>query len=117
MAAPNIVNVSNILGRTAVQAVGTTATAIVTNASNSNKVFKINTLMVSNIENSAAFSITADIFRSGTATRILASVSVPAFSTLDVMSKSIYLEEGDSLRLTANVANRLEAIVSFEEIS
>jgi hypothetical protein len=73
--------------------------------------------MVSNIDNTAAWAITLDLFRSGTATRILTAVGVPAFATLDVMSKSIYLEEGDSLRLTANVANRLEAVASFEEIS
>ena len=41
MAAPNIVNVSSITGSTAVQAIGTSATAIVTNASSSNKVYKI----------------------------------------------------------------------------
>lgn len=117
MAAPNVVAVSTIIGRTAVQQVGTSATAIVSNPANSNKVFKINTLMVSNIENSASFAITVDLFRSGAATRLLTSVSVPAFSSLDIISKAIYLEEGDSLRLTANVASRLEAVASFEEIS
>ena len=38
MAAPNIVNVATITGKTAVQAVGTSATAIVTNAASSGKV-------------------------------------------------------------------------------
>ena len=44
MTAPNIVNVATITGKTAVQAVGTSATAIVTNPGSSNKVFKINVM-------------------------------------------------------------------------
>ena len=47
MTAPNIVNVATITGKTAVQAVGTSAAAIVTNPGSSNKVFKINALYVS----------------------------------------------------------------------
>jgi hypothetical protein len=44
-------------------------------------------------------------------------VEIPANTTLDVVSKSVYLEEGDSLRLTASAASDLEAVCSFEEIS
>jgi hypothetical protein len=36
---------------------------------------------------------------------------------LDVISKSIYLEEGDDLRLTASANSDLEAVCSYEEIS
>ena len=45
------------------------------------------------------------------------TVSVPADSTIDVLSKAIYLEEGDALRLTASVASDIEAVCSYEEIS
>lgn len=117
MAAPNIVNVATITGKTAVQAVGTSATAIVTNSSGSNKVFKVNALYVSNIDGTNNAEITVDLFRSSTAYRIASTVVVPADATLDVISKAIYLEEGDSLRLTANLANDLEAVCSYEEIS
>lgn len=117
MAAPNIVNVSTIIGKTAVQAVGTSATAIVTNSSSSNKVFKINALYVSNVDGTNNAEITVDLFRSSTAYRIANTVVVPADASLDVLSKAIYLEEGDSLRLTANAASDLEAVCSYEEIS
>jgi len=117
MAAPNIVNVSTIIGKTAVQAVTTSATAIVTNSAASNKVFKINALYVSNVDGTNAADITVDIFRSSTAYKIAHTVSVPADSTLDVISKSIYLEEGDALRLTASANGDLEAVCSYEEIS
>lgn len=117
MAAPNIVNVSTITGKTAVQAVGTSATAIVTNSAASNKVFKINALYVSNVDGTNNAEVTVDIFRSSTAYRIANTVVVPADASLDVLSKPIYLEEGDSLRLTANAASDIEAVCSYEEIS
>jgi hypothetical protein len=117
MAAPNIVNVSNILGRTAVQTVGTSATAIVTNSSGSNKVFKVNALYLSNVDGTTAADVTVDLFRSSVAYKIASTIAVPADATLDVISKSIYLEEGDSLRLTCATASDVEAVCSYEEIS
>lgn len=117
MAAPNIVNVTVIYGRTAVQAVGTSATAIVTNSAASGKVLKVNALYVSNVDGTNNAEITVDLFRSSTAYRIASTVVVPADATLDVISKSFYLEEGDALRLTANAAGDLEAVCSYEEIN
>ena len=117
MAAPNIVDVATITGKTAVQAVGTSATAIVTNSASSGKVFKVNALLVSNVDGAAAAEVTVDLYRSSTAYHLVKTLSVPADATLDVLAKSIYLEEGDALRLTANVAGDLEAVCSYEEIS
>jgi hypothetical protein len=42
---------------------------------------------------------------------------VPADAALDILSNHIYLEEGDSLRLTASASGDLEAVCSYEEIS
>jgi hypothetical protein len=117
MAAPNIVNVSTITGKTAVQAVGTSATAIVTNSAASGKVFKVNALYVSNVDGTDNAEVNVDIYRSSTAYHIAKTIVVPADATLDVVSKAIYLEEGDALRLTANAASDLEAVCSYEEIS
>jgi len=117
MAAPNIVNVSTITGKTAVQAVGTSATAIVTNSASSGKVFKVNALYISNVDGTNNAEINVDVYRSSTAYHIGKTIVVPADATLDVISKAIYLEEGDTLRLTANAASDLEAVCSYEEIS
>jgi hypothetical protein len=117
MAAPNIVNVATITGKTAVQAVGTSATAIVSNSGGSGKVFKVNALYVANVDGSAAADITVDLYRSSTAYPIASTISVPADATLDIMSKAIYLEEGDSLRCTASASGDLVAVCSYEEIS
>lgn len=117
MTAPNIVDVATITGKTAVQAVGTSATAIVTNSASSGKVFKVNALYVSNVDGTFNAEITVDLYRSSTAYHVAKTVVVPADATLDVLSKAIYLEEGDALRLTANAASDLEAVCSYEEIS
>jgi hypothetical protein len=117
MAAPNIVNVATITGKTAVQAVGTSATAIVTNSGSSGKVFKVNALYIANIDGTASADITVDLFRSSTAYPIASTVTVPADASLDLMSKAIYLEEGDTLRCTASAAGDLTAVCSYEEIS
>lgn len=117
MTAPNIVNVATITGKTAVQAVGTSATAIVTNSASSGKVLKVNALYVSNVDGTNNAEITVDLYRSSTAYHVAKTVIVPADATLDIISKAIYLEEGDALRLTANAASDLEAVCSYEEIS
>jgi len=44
-------------------------------------------------------------------------MSVPAASTLDILSKVLYLNEGDALQVSASVNSYLEAVVSYEEIS
>jgi hypothetical protein len=119
MAAPNIVNVSTITGKLAVQAVGTSATAIVTNSAASGQVYKINILTISNIDIGNIGLITVDVFRSGTAYRISSNISVPIGSSFTPIDKSTiyYLEEGDTLRLTANATSRFEATCSYEVIS
>ena len=117
MAAPNIVNVTTITGKTAVQAVGTSATSIVTNSAASGKVFKINALYVSNVDGTNNTEMSVTILRSATSYHIAKTVVVPADATIDVLSKAIYLEEGDELQLLANAASDLEAVCSYEEIS
>ena len=117
MTAPNIVNTTTITGKTAVQIVTTSATAIVTNSAASGKVLKVNALFISNVDGANNADITVDIFRSSVAYRIAKTIVVPADASLDVISKSIYLEEGDTLRLTANANSDIEAVCSYEEIS
>lgn len=117
MAAPNIVNVTTITAKTAVQAIGTSATAIVSNSAASGKVFKITALYVANVDGTSAADLTVDIFRSSVAYKLASTISVPADSTIDIITKPIYLEEGDSLRLTASASGDLEGVCAYEEIS
>ena len=124
MAAPNIINVTTITGKTAVVSLTTTsATEIVSNAAASGKVFKINSLVVSNVDGSAAADITVSVYSEddigGTATELVSTVSVPADASLVVIDKntSIYLEEDKSIGATAGTASDLKVICSYEEIS
>lgn len=116
MAAPNIVNVTTITAKTAVQAVSTTPTDIVTNSAASGTAVKINTLLVANVNGTAAATITASVYRSATEYKVAHVISVPAGATLVVLDKTtqIYLEEGDTLRLTASVNSYLHAVASYE---
>lgn len=124
MAAPNIVNVTSILGKTAVVDLTTTsATAIISNAASSGKVFKVNSLYVSNVDGSAAAEITISLYSEddigGTATQIASTITVPADATVVIIDKnsSIYLEEDKSIGATASAANDLKVVCSYEEIS
>ena len=124
MAAPNIINVTTILGKSAVVDLTTTAaTAVLSNAAASDKVFKINSLVVSNVDGTNAADITVSLFSEdnigGTATEIVSTVSVPADASLVVIDKntSIYLEEDKSIGATAGSASDLKVVVSYEEIS
>lgn len=117
MAAPNIVQVATLTGKTDVQSVGITATAITTCPSN--VVYKINSIVVSNIDGTNDADITVDLFRSSVAYHIARTITVPADATLVVVSKDmgLYLEEGDAIRLTASAAGDLQALCSYEIIA
>ena len=119
MAAPNIVNVSNIVGKSNVANITTVLTDTVTNSASSGKVLKINSMYVAN-KDIASWKFTLELYsssRTPTNTSIAFNVPVPGGSTLDVISKSIYLEEGDSLRVAAESNSKLVSVCSFEEIS
>jgi hypothetical protein len=127
MAAPNIVAVSTIRGKSNVANITTTSSSVIVNPVNSGQVFKINTIMISNVDGTNAGNVSVELFKfgaqnvstgSGNATYAIANVvTVPAKSSLDVLSKSLYLEEGDQLKAKADANNRLHLITSFEEIS
>jgi hypothetical protein len=117
MATPNIINATTINGLTAVAAVTTSLVSIVTNAAASGKAQRINAIYVSNVNGSTAATVTVVILRSATPYRLTYNMSVPAASSLDLLSKTIYLNEGDALQVSASVNSYLEAVVSYEEIS
>ena len=124
MAQPNIVSVTTIYGNTAVAAVTNVSTNLVVNSASSGQVLKINTLYISNIHaNSNTALVSVGLLRTGVEYKIAANINLTANSTLDVINKAFYLEEGDCLRVSANTtfssnANNLcQAVCSFEAIS
>lgn len=119
MAAPNIVNVATITGKTVGAALTTGSADIVTNSAASGKVFKVNAIYVANVDGTNNADLTVGFYdASATATYKLANtVTVPADATLDILSKAIYLEEGDKITALASANGDLEIVVSYEEIS
>jgi hypothetical protein len=124
---PNIVNVTTIYGNTSTNLISSTAdpfaTALVNNAAGSNKVYKVNSIVVANVDGSSAADITIKIFSQddlgGTGTAIASTISVPADATLIVTDKttSFYLLEDKSIGATASAANDLVVTCSWEEIN
>ena len=124
MAAPNIVNVATITGKTSYVALSTTnATQLVSNAASSGKVFKINMIQVTNVDGANDATISIDLHSEddigGTGYALASTLTVPADASVIITDKNtaIYLEEDKSLAATASAANDLEVIVSYEEIS
>ena len=119
MAAPNIVNVSSIYGKTMGAALGTTAGADILSGA-TDKLLKINSIIVSNVDGSAAADVHVRFYdyNVSTAYHLAKAVSVPATSTLIVRGKDapIYLEENDRLQAHASAASDLEIIISYEEL-
>jgi len=124
MANPNIVNVTDIKGNNALIDLSTTnATLIVENPASSGKVYKINSLVVANVDGSSNCDVTVSIYSEdnigGTAYPIVSTLSIPADSSVIIIDKSsgIYLKEDQSIGATADVASDLVVTASWEEIS
>ena len=134
MAAPNIVNVTTIVGVTtfhagiAVTTGGRGAlgiTTVVSNAASSGKVLKINSLVAAGIAETTG--VTLQYFNdinhvsASSTVSIGMTISVPTFSTLVLISKenSLYLEENTSLGIFSqpNTGGSIDVVCSFEEIN
>ena len=123
MSAPNVVNVATITAKSAQVAIGNSATQILSNTADSGKVFKVNMLMIANIDGTNAADITVNLHPqddiAGTGVAIVSTISVPADATLVVLDKNtaLYLEENKSLAGIASATGDLVATISYEEIS
>jgi hypothetical protein len=121
MAAPNIVNVSQITANTNLANVTTVVANVVTNSASSGKVYKVNNIQLANY---GLASVSANvIFNRSSASPasyyIAGTITVPTNSTLVVVAKdtSFYMEEGDVLQMSASANSILHGIVSYEVIS
>ena len=124
MAAPNIVNVATITAKTDTALLtGTSAVNALNNPASSGKVMKVNSLVISNVDASAAATITIGIYPqddiAGTAVVYANAVSVAPNSFLVAIDKDVgmYLEEDTTLGVTASAANDLTYTITYEELS
>lgn len=123
MTAPNLIGMTIVNGKTTgANLTSTSATSILSNASGSGKCYKINTLNISNYGVSPV-GITINFYNAaalgGTAYQIVANVTIPSTSTLNVIDKTTqyYLDENNSIGAIASSANSLTVTCSYEDIS
>ena len=119
MAAPNIVNVATITGKSVTGALGTSTATLLQNSASSNKVFKVNTILVSNVDGSNSATAAISIYDGSNDRYIAKGITVPAGATVVLIDKnsSLYLEEDKIIRGDASAAGDLEYIISYEELS
>lgn len=111
----NIVNASSVVGEVGVAAnVGTASVTLVTAAAN--EVVKVNTLKACNVAASSR-EITVAVYDGTTSYRVAKSESVGTAASLDVISKTLYIEEGFSVVVSANSASSFDVVCSYERIS
>jgi hypothetical protein len=117
MATPNIVNVATINAKNAAGAITTSRASAVDVPAE--KVAKINTILIANIDgtNAADVTIEVSIDDGSSYVAIAKTISVPADATLSFLENPIYLDETDILAVTASAASDLTYFVSYEEIT
>jgi len=122
MAAPNIVGINTIIGKSIAIGINTTAMiGILTNTASSNKVFKINTIRASNIDGTSSVDISVGISTVGAATTqyLARTIAVPADASLVVVDKTsaFYLEENQRITAQASASGDVDMFISYEDIS
>ena len=130
MASPNIVGVTAIRAYTS-QFTPSTTSATLWSTSNgaslnivpaADVVHKIGFLSAANVTNAAAtitVAVNSAANGSGTSTRLVYQVVVPAGATLVILDKitPVYLTDTQSLIVTSGTASAIELVAAFEAIS
>ena len=127
MAAPNIVNVTSIVPHSASLTPADTSRNALVAAPSTGTAYKINQIMVANIDGTNAADATVELrLADGTTYRAIGStISVPADATLVLLDKttSLYLldtsvtGEPSTLWATSGTASKLTYTVSYEAIT
>ena len=119
MAAPNIVNVTSIYGKTMGAALGTSANTDILTCP-SDKVLKVNSIIVANVDGTNSSDVTVSFYDNSASARykLASTITVPADATMVVIGKDspIYLEESDQIEASASSASDLEIVISYEEL-
>lgn len=131
MANPNIAGVTTITGNiTYLTPSVTSAVVLLPNGASTNQVFRINSIIASNVNGTNAVNATVSVYTNGavaqgsapsggTAFPIISTVSVPVGASLIVVDKTapLYLTEGTSITVTSGTASGITYIISYEIMS
>jgi hypothetical protein len=123
MANPNIVNVTAILGTTTyLTPADATANTLLSNASGSGLVYKINQIVCANVNGASAVNATVAINSAaagaGTNYPVISTIAVPASASVIAVDKTtaIYLMEDSSIVVTSGTSSGITYTISYESI-
>lgn len=122
MANPNILDTEVVLGENNAVTGTTTAQSLVSNAASSGKIYKLNSLIASNVtgnlDSAATVSLYSEDDIGGTEYNIARAITVPYNTALVVIDKttSLYLKEDQSIGVYASGNNEIVFSASWDEI-
>jgi hypothetical protein len=114
----NLANTVTITAKTALVNVTTVSANVLSNATSSQQIYKINTIMFNNYGSSSTLA-NVTINRSTGDFYVARLISVPPNSILTVIAKdnAIYLEEGDTLQASVSANSAMHLIAGYELLS
>ena len=117
MATPNLANVATITPKNSMGTLSDTNRTTMIDVPAETAV-RIDSILLANIDGTNAVDATVEISNDNGSTffKIASTISVPADSTLDLISRPIYLDETDLISVTAGAANDLAFHVSYVEL-
>ena len=120
MTIANMANVATINGFTKNGAVTTSQVDMLGGAVSSEYIYKINSIIIANIDGTNAATVTIGVMTDGSNYHNIAhTVSVPADATLVAVDRnsSFYLDETDRLRIVGSANSDLTYLVSGEKMT
>lgn len=122
MAAPNLVNSTDITASNTVRStIGDTEKILLGNPVNSSNVYKLNSIMVSNVDGSTPFDVTVWFVRQGEPYALMSTLGVAPDSSISALTKDnmVYLEEGDAIRAVSSSSSGddIHVTISYEVIT
>lgn len=123
MANPNILESLTVQGNNGLVAATTNAQVLINNAASSGKIYKINSIVATNVDGNLEADATVNVYSEddlgGTAYTIAPAIPIPVDSALIIFDKTtaIYLKEDQSIGVLASGNNDIVFSASWDEIS
>lgn len=123
MASPNLKTINAVYGKiSSVKLNSTTEISVLNNPVSSSKLMKVNTIMICNgTTTNVAITLIHHTQEAlgGSGVEIVKDITVPSQSTMTIIDKNnqIYVEENMSIGAVAQEADKLNVVVSYEDIS
>jgi hypothetical protein len=118
MAPPNLAAPLAIYGKTALYTLTTSLSSVISNASSSGKLLKVNVIRAANtVTTNQTISVT--IFRSAAHEYLIKNTTVAPNVSLVIADKNeyIYLEEGDAIYAQSSSNASVDLTIHYEDIS